>query len=113
MAIPTGSGTEVLKRATLHGNNSATTEILSGLANHIYVILSIICADQTGSVQNIEIRMNDGTNDLYILATTTLPANESFCWNDKFVLTDDDDLDVYNSGTSCDWIVSYIDQDWT
>ena len=29
------------------------------------------------------------------------------------VQPDDDDLDVYNSGAQCDWMVSYIDQDWT
>ena len=113
MAIPTGSGTEVLKRATLHNNNNATTEILSGVANHIYTILSITAADQTGSAQNISIRMNDGSNEIYILATTSLPANGSFCWNDKFVLEEDDDLDIYNSSPVGDWIVSYIDQDWT
>jgi hypothetical protein len=113
MAIPSGSGTEVLKRATIHDNNNATTEILSGVANHIYTILSITCADQTGSAQNIAIRMNDGANEIYILSTTLLPANGSFCWNDKFVLTGDDDLDVFNSGAQGDWMVSYIDQDFT
>ena len=110
MGIPTGAGTEVLKRATLHDNNNATTEILSGFADHIYTILSITAADQTGSAQTISIRMNDGTNDIYILSNTTLPANGSFCWNDKFVLTEDDDLDIRNTGTQCDWMVSYIDQ---
>ena len=38
MAIPSGSGTEVLKRVTAH-NNNGIVEILSGTANHIYTIL--------------------------------------------------------------------------
>ena len=113
MAIPSGSGTEGLKRATIHNNNNATTEILSGVANHIYTILCITAADQTGSSQTINIRMNDGANEIYLLTNTPLPANGSFVWNDKFVLTGDDDLDVYNNGAQCDWMVSYIDQDWT
>ena len=113
MAIPSGSGTEVLKRAFLHDNNNSTTEILSGEANHIYTILSIIAADQTGSTQNINFMVNTGSADIYILTTTVLPANGSFVWNDKFVLYEDDDLDVYNSGSQCDWYVSYIEQDWS
>ena len=36
-----------------------------------------------------------------------------YVFNDKFVMEEDDDLDVYNTVTSGDWIVSYIDQDWT
>lgn len=113
MAIPIGSGTEVLKRASIHDNNNSHTEILSGEANHIYTILSITAADQTGSSQNISIRVNTGSNDIYILPTTVLPGNGSFVWNDKFVLYEDDDLDVYNSGAQVDWYVSYIEQDWS
>ena len=41
MAIPIGSGTEVLKRASIHDNNNSHTEILSGEANHIYTILVV------------------------------------------------------------------------
>ena len=111
--MPTGSGSERLRRATIHNLNGEVQEILSGVAGHIYTILSITAADQTGSAQNIQIRMNDGSNEIYILTTTSLPGNGSFCWNDKFVLEEDDDLDVYNSGAQCDWMVSYIDQDWT
>ena len=113
MTIPSGSGSEVLKRAFLHDNNNSTSELLSGEANHIYTILSITAADQTGSSQNIAIRVNTGSNDIYILPTTVLPANGSFVWNDKFVLYEDDDLDVYNSGAQVDWYVSYIEQDFT
>ena len=113
MAIPTGSGTEVLKRKFIHDNSTGTTEILSGEALHIYTILSITAADQTGSSQNISIRVNTGSNDIYILPTTVLPGNGSFVWNDKFVLYEDDDLDVYNSGAQVDWYVSYIEQDFT
>ena len=31
----------------------------------------------------------------------------------RTLMEEDDDLDVYNSVANGDWIVSYIDQDWT
>ncbi len=113
MTIPSGSGTEVLKRAFIHDNNGGYGELLSGQTNHIYTILSITAADQTGSSQNISIRVNTGSNDIFILPTTVLPGNGSFVWNDKFVMYEDDDLDIYNSGAQVDWYVSYIDQDFS
>ena len=75
MTIPSGSGTEVLKRAFIHDNNGGYGELLSGQTNHIYTILSITAADQTGSSQNISIRVNTGSNDIFILPTTVLPGN--------------------------------------
>ena len=41
MAIPSGSGTEVLKRATFDGNLNTAPVIINGVANHIYTILTI------------------------------------------------------------------------
>jgi len=114
MAIPSGSGTEVLKRITLHANNAGFAEILSGTANHIYTILSIIYNSSITTTQNISIRVNDGSTDIYLLQEHQVSSSYgSFVWNDKFVMEGDDDLDVYNSGSNGDWYVSYIDQDWT
>ena len=113
MAIPSGSGTEVLKRVTLHGNNASFTEILSGTANHIYTILSIIFCDVQEASGSISIRVNDGSNDIMLLSEASHASKGTFVWNDKFVMLEDDDLDVYNNGAQCDWMVSYIDQDWT
>ena len=111
--IPSGNGTEVLKRKTKATNNNAWFEILSGTNNHIYTILSIIFVNRTSSSGVIEIQVNDGSNDVTILGSTTVASNETFVWNDKFVMEEDDDLDVYNGHTDGDWYVSYIDQDWT
>ena len=114
MAIPSGSGTEVLKRVTVHANNNGWVEALSGTANHIYTIISIIFQDQQNASGTIGIRINDGTNDIFILGDdATVPASGAFIFNDKFVMEGDDDLDVYNSVTNGDWYISYIDQDWT
>ena len=110
MAIPTGAGTEVLKRITLHANNNTWTEVLSGSADHIYTILSIIFCDEQGATGTIAIRINDGSNDISILSGQATGSSATFVWNDKFVLSEDDDLDVYNSVTSGDWYITYIDQ---
>jgi len=113
MAIPSGSGTEVLKRVTLHANSNTTTEILSGTANHIYTILSIVFCDTQGASGTISIRVNDGSNNVYLLEDQAHSSKETFVWNDKFVMEGDDDLDVQNTVTAGDWYVTFIDQDWT
>jgi len=113
MAIPSGTGTEVLKRVTVHGNNGGYVEALSGTADHIYTILSITFCDMQDAAGSCHFRVNDGTNDIFLCYLQPVPALGSFVWNDKFVMEGDDDLDVYNSCTNGDWYISYIDQDWT
>jgi len=113
MAIPSGSGSEVLKRATVHSCSVGWTEVLSGTANHIYTILSIIIMDANGLGSDVNIAVNDGSNDIHILGTQTVGKTETFVWNDKFVMEGDDDLDIYSSASGMDFYISYIDQDWT
>ena len=45
-SMPTGSGSERLCRASIHGLDADWQEILSGTAGHIYTIISIIFCDQ-------------------------------------------------------------------
>jgi len=112
--MPTGSGSERLRRLTLHDNSDSTVTVLTGVAGHIYTILSISAADTSNSASTLGILINDGTNNIYLLnATTSLPASGSFVWNDRFVVEEDDTLKLLNGVGGCDWIVSYIDQDWT
>ena len=113
MAIPSGSGTERQRRVTLHNNNATFTEILSGTTGHIYTILSIIFCSISNASGFIDVRMNDGANDIKILNAQPHGPYETFVFSDKLVLEEDDDLDVYNSVANGDWIVSYIDQDWS
>ena len=111
--IPRGSGSERLRRATIVGLNNDTQELLSGTAGHIYTILSIIFKDDQGASGTINIRVNNGTHDVYILGGQAHGSSETFIWNDKFVMEEDDDLDVTNTVDSGIWYVSYIDQDFT
>ncbi len=55
--------------------------------------------------------MNDGSNDIGLVEGLSVPSYGTLTFTDKFVLEEDDDLDIYSVGAS-DWIVSYIDQNW-
>ena len=115
MTIPSGGGTEVLKRITVNANNSGYVEALSGTANHIYTIISVIFCNNTGSEYSIGMRVNDGSNDIQLLSASgnKVAGYETFVFNDKFVLLEDDDLDVFNDHSDGDWYITYIDQDWS
>ena len=108
MAIPSGSGTEVLKRATIDGNNGAWTPLLTGAANHIYTILSVIAYEAGGNAETIFMRVGN----IYLLQDT-LPVAGTYVWNDKFIMSGAENLEIYNSAGNVDWYCSYIDQDWS
>ena len=112
--MPTGSGSERLCRASIHALNGDTQEILSGTAGHIYTIISIIVCNQTATSGGAGIFLSDGTSDINIMryAGNPVGGNQTFVWNDRFVIEENDDLDVYNEFTNGDWWVSYIDQNW-
>jgi hypothetical protein len=116
MAIPSGSGTEVLKRVAFHANNNTWRTLITGVANHIYTILSIVASEQANAAETIAIRIDldaAGSSQIYLTPSTSLAGQETFVWNDKFVLTGTDKLEIYNSAGDVDWYVTYIDQDWT
>ena len=127
MAIPSGSGTEVLKRTTIHAqSNTATafrwdgtmattgTSTYTVTANHIVTVLSIIACEQGNAAELIWLYMNDGSNDIQLLQSQSLGAYGTFAFNDKVVLTGGDKLLVKcSSSANVDFICSYIDQDWS
>ena len=51
MAIPSGSGSEVLKRGTFTVTNTTDTKILDGVANHVYTVLSIVITETAGNAE--------------------------------------------------------------
>ena len=112
MAIPTGSGSERLKRASLVAG-TGWREILSGTNLHIYTIVSLVFSSASASTGGIGIQANDGSNDITLVSWsgTNVGGYGTFIFNDKIVLEEDDDLDVY-SAVSGAWWLSYIDQNW-
>ena len=115
MAIPSGSGTEVLKRASAEGVDNTTTKILDGVADHIYTILSLIISNNGSSSCNLDIYVAPSASGSVFLvrANSNLPAKGTFVFSDRIVLTGTDELSVTCNSGDHDIFISYIDQDWT
>ena len=129
MAIPSGSGSEVLKRTTVDGFwNSTTafrwdgtmatpgTSTYTVPAHHIITVISIKFLERDGeNDHNFRLIANNGSSDIWLLCNQNMNANETFVWNDKIVLTAGDKLQVLmgSSNGTMDAYCSYIDQDWS
>ena len=139
MAIPSGSGTEVLKRTSITGLGGSSTygnwwhvdwtsEAVSAqastavvAANHIITPISIIiCNQNTSNAYNIDMAVDtdiSGGAIQYILYEQSVPSKGTFIFNDKFVLHPSDALkfrvNVDASGDNFSVYISFIDQDWS
>ena len=116
MAIPSGSGTEVLKVNRLTGIDATNTIVLQGVANHIYTVFSMIFVNTDSSSREVYCRIYDGTgtsNEHYILQAQVVPTNGTFIFNDKFVISGAYNLRVSCASGNLDATISYIDQDWS
>jgi hypothetical protein len=115
MGIPSGSGTEVLKRHTANLNNSTTT--LTVPAHHIYTILSINLMANSTSKSDTDIYINNGSANIEITngkGSSEIPGNNTFVYSDKIVMTAGDALSVIErDATPVSVWISYIDQDWS
>ena len=123
MAIPSGSGTEVLKSLNYVGVDNATWRDLLGSASgttalHIYTVLSIIITDQAGSGNKVArlrtIDADGSSNSTILFESISIPANGNFVFNDKFVVTGGTRLQMIGdtSGANFNVWCSYIDQNW-
>ena len=118
MAIPSGSGTEVLSRGYYTITSSTDTKILDGVANHIYTVLSIVFCETAGNAETFGLFLDPsaGGTDYALLTKAQVPlaANDTYIFNDRLVLVGTDELNVKMGGTcDIDIVISYIDQDWT
>ena len=116
MAIPSGSGTEVLKVAHIAGVTNSENVLINGVANHIYSILSISICETAGAAETFDLYIDDdgGGTDYEILSDQALGANETFICNDRLVISGTDHLCMITaSSADIDVVITYIDQDWT
>ena len=131
MAIPSGGGTEVLKngviktnatwtyirwdeRITASGNASGTGDTAVP-TNCIITLLNMTVNSNAASTLDFALRANVGSTDsVYIMnhAGTSIAPYQTFVFSDKFVLSPDNELQVYSS-QNADIYFSYIYQDWT
>jgi len=133
MAIPNGSGTEVLRNAAINENNAGAARVdfggttgtgsvrssgnTSGVtavpANVIITILSITCtAMNAQSTVHATVDWQGSGTDV-ALFKTSVPVDSTFIFNDRVVLREGDILKLYNNANNCDWTVSFIYQDWS
>jgi hypothetical protein len=116
MAIPSGSGTEVLKRAHKRSLGASTYyTILTGVTNHIYTILSLHMMEASGTAGAIRIHLKNGSANetIPIVEAKIVGGEQTFIWNDKIVLSGNDTIQIWCATASSHWWISYIDQDWT
>jgi hypothetical protein len=110
VAIPSGTGTEVLKNITQDANNDTERSYAVGAGN-IWTILTITACNGSGTDTSANIKMYDGSGTISIWEGT-VPANSTMVWSDRFVLTDTDSLKFHNGAQNFDWMISYIEQDF-
>ena len=117
MAIPSGSGTEVLKvYTTTVAGGSGEQNAIVGVANHIYTVLSIIICNVSSSDDEMFTIFidDDGSTQTNLTKKTPVAAKSTFVWSDKFVLSGTDCLRIVpESAASFHIVCSYIDQDWS
>ena len=131
MAIPSGSGSEVLNRHTVYavgsypatqidwaqsdgqttvGNTSGTVSVPT---DTIITILTVsACNTDTGN-RNLDMYVTSTLGNIYLFHTQVVAPKQTFVWNDKFVLYPTDKLVVDQSDENILWHITYIKQDWT
>ena len=91
MAVPTGSGTEVLK-AHSFDDVDLEQDLILGVQHHIYTVLSTICycvsvgeANDVGKLQILGNGNHTGTSGTKMkIAQFNIEADQTFVFNDKF-----------------------------
>ena len=122
MAIPSGGGTEVLKVAYQSQLTNTDRNLITAGTHDIITVLSIIYCEMGGAEEKIILYIDAGRTDLtgtsgvnvYLLYKQLIGINETFVWNDKFVLYGGDVLktSLHSAGT-LSATISYIVQDWS
>ena len=113
MAIPSGSGSEVLKRSTFSnlatGSSQADKTFIDGVANHIYTVISIIACSKQAGAANFGIEVwSAGSTECGIVTSYSLPGYATYVWNDKFIISGTDELRLAWAGSDLDVSVQYL-----
>lgn len=104
---------EILGVSHTAGVSNSESVLLNGVNGHTYTILSIIMTETAGAAETVDLYLDDGGGgtDYEILSDQALGANETFVFNDRLVLVDEDHLCAATaSSANVDIVVSYLDQ---
>ena len=118
MAIPSLSGTEVLKRSRVDGMGATEATLLTVPSNHIYIVTTMFFMNRSTSADrtfNLYVDYDGGGSaDGFILVQQSLPASATFVFDNKLILTASDKLHgIGSSSAEIDIHINYIDQDWS
>ena len=127
MALPTGSGSEILRSGGMNGlTNTATSFNFGGgisvvATNNtvvptlsIVTILNIVYCEMADADELIDLYVYKSSNQCNILNNASLPAKSTFVFSDRLVLMAGDRVttNLASAGTA-DVYFSYILQDWS
>ena len=104
---------ELLKVSHTAGVTNSESVLINGVSGHTYTILSITICETAGAAETIDLYIDDngGGTDYEILSDQAIGANETFVFNDKFVIEATDHLCAATaSSAAVDVVVSYLDQ---
>ena len=104
---------EVLKVALKATLTNSESVLINGVSGHTYTVLSITFCETAGAAETIDLYIDDngGGTDYEILSDQAIGANETFVFNDKFVIEATDHLcAAAASSANIDIVVSYLDQ---
>ena len=104
---------EVLSYTLTAGVTNSESVLINGVDGHTYTILSVVICETAGAAETIDLYIdeNGGGTDFELLSDQAVGANETFVFNDKFVITDTDHLcAAAASSANIDIVVSFLDQ---
>ena len=104
---------EILSVTLTAGVTNSESVLLNGVNGHTYTILSISVCETAGAAETFDLYIDDcgGGTDYEILSDQAIGANETFIFNDRLVLVDEDHLCAATaSSANVDVVVSYLDQ---
>ena len=104
---------ELLKVSHTAGVTNSESVIINGVSGHTYTILSVTFCETAGAAETVDLYIDDngGGTDYEILSDQAVGANETFVFNDKFVIEGTDHLCAATaSSAAVHVVVSYLDQ---
>ena len=104
---------EVLKVALKPTCSNSEVKLIDGASGHTYTILSVSMCETAGAAETLDLYIDDdgGGTDYELLSDQAIGANETFTFNDKFVIEGTDHLCAATaSSAAVDVVVSYLDQ---
>jgi len=104
---------EVFKVSLNAGVSNSESVLINGVNGHTYVILSIIVTETAGAAETFDLFIDDGGGgtDYEVLSDQALGANETFVFNDRLIIEDEDHLCAQTANSAnVDITVNYLDQ---